>query len=85
MTERRHRGSRRYEAAPTHLPGEPATGDVQGWRVRQADADAQADALTGTPGHASGPDAGQAEERAKTQPDDARGAWFRSQRPPHWG
>ncbi|MGO3152485.1 MAG: hypothetical protein ACTIJJ_07685 [Galactobacter sp.] len=92
MTGRRHRGSRRYEAQPTHLPGQPATGDVDGWLTRQADREAEAQALTGTPGHtgSDATDAGRGgkpagEDQAKVQAEDSRAAWFREQRPPHWG
>lgn len=80
MSEARHRGRRRYEAQPTHLDGEPAVGDVPGWRTRVDDD--RVEAQTGTPGPSG---TGEDAARARDPQDEARAAWFRSQRPPHWG
>ncbi|MGO1318987.1 MAG: hypothetical protein ACTII7_05760 [Galactobacter sp.] len=86
MTAKRHKGARRYEAQPRHLPGQPATGDVEGWLTRQADRDAQDQALTGTPGHTSSDETEeQGEGKDKVHAHDSRADWFRQQRPPHWG
>jgi|GEM_PF-4213199 len=98
---RRHRGRRRYEAAPAHLKGEPVAGTQAGWVTREIDERTERSGTTGgaeDTGTASGPggdpllpDTPESESAAAwgegsgAADDAARAAWYRSQRPPHWG
>lgn len=114
MPPRRHRGRRRYEAAPAHLQGEPVTGTQAGWVTREIDerteragnAERAGDAeRVARPGRSAArsddasrpggdpllPDTPESESAAAwgdgsgAADDAARAAWYRSQRPPHWG
>lgn len=98
MSERRHRGPRRYVAPPTRLEGEPTVGSIEGWHAGEATQ--LPSPVTGT---GQSPESGQAsaadappdravpsietpERRAARQAEDAaRLAWYQRDKPPHWG